>query len=204
MVEMDSACRHLAMRAKGWMPDDQGMMLWRTAYNGLDVDDLAVEVGAYCGKSTIYLGDACRQRGARLYSVDHHRGSPEHQKGQPFFDPETYFEPLDVVDTLPSWRANITYAGLEDTVIGVVGDSKIIGDDWAEGSLRLLFIDGGHESAQVKADYDAWMPTLEADGFLLLHDVDPGVGPYEVWKQAHNDGFHEIFAQGSLKVLTRS
>ena len=40
-----------------------------------------VEIGAWCGKSTMYLGAAAEETGAVLFSLDHHRGSEENQAG---------------------------------------------------------------------------------------------------------------------------
>src|SRR5204863_3985536 len=52
----------LARAAKGFMPDDEGIALFeagvRAAASGLGP---LLEVGAYCGKSSIYLGAAARQ-----------------------------------------------------------------------------------------------------------------------------------------------
>ena len=39
-----------------------------------------LEVGSYCGKSTVYLGAAAKKTNSIVYAVDHHRGSEEHQK----------------------------------------------------------------------------------------------------------------------------
>ncbi|MGH9083316.1 MAG: class I SAM-dependent methyltransferase, partial [Acidimicrobiales bacterium] len=46
-----------------------------------------VEVGAWCGKSTLYLGAAAEATGSVLFSVDHHRGSEENQPGWEHHDP---------------------------------------------------------------------------------------------------------------------
>jgi hypothetical protein len=46
-----------------------------------------VEVGSYCRRSTIWLGDAARQASTTLFAVDHHRGS-ENQAGWDHHDDE--------------------------------------------------------------------------------------------------------------------
>ena len=63
-----------------------------------------VEIGAYCGKSAIYLGAAARRGGTVLYSVDHHRGSEENQSGWDFHDPEVVDPATGRMDTLPFFR----------------------------------------------------------------------------------------------------
>ena len=49
-----------------------------------------LEIGSYCGKSALYLGPAARAAGSVLYTLDHHRGSEEHQAGEEYHDPELF------------------------------------------------------------------------------------------------------------------
>ena len=69
-----------ALAAKGFMPDDEGLLLHRYARERLPHGP-ALEVGTYCGKSAIYLGAAAREVGGTVFTVDHHRGSEENQAG---------------------------------------------------------------------------------------------------------------------------
>ena len=69
----------------------------------------------------MYLGAAAEATDSVLYSLDHHRGSEENQAGWEHFD-ATLVDPLDGrLNTLPSWQRTIADAGLESTVIGLVG-----------------------------------------------------------------------------------
>ena len=69
-----------ALDAKGFMPEDEGLLLHRWARERLPHGP-ALEVGTYCGKSAIYLGAAAREVGGTVFTVDHHRGSEENQAG---------------------------------------------------------------------------------------------------------------------------
>ena len=69
-----------ARAAKGFMPEDEGDLLFRVAVRAL-AGGPGLEVGTYCGKSAIYLGAAARAAGSTVFSVDHHRGSEENQEG---------------------------------------------------------------------------------------------------------------------------
>lgn len=166
-----------------------------------------LEVGGYCGKSAIYLGAAAREAGSVVFSVDHHRGSEENQPGQEYHDPRLV-DASGRVDTLPHFRAAIAGAGLEDVVMAVVGDSLTIARHWRT-PLALIFIDGGHSQPAVDADYDGWTPNLVSNGTLVIHDVfpEPGDGgrpPFVVFQRALGSGdFHEVSAEGSLRVLSR-
>ena len=111
-----------ARAAKGFMPEDEGAFLYRTALAHL-ADGPALEIGTYCGKSAVYLGAAARETGTVLFTVDHHRGSEENQAGWEHHDREVVDPQTGRMDTLPFFRRTIEAAGLEDVVVGVVGHS---------------------------------------------------------------------------------
>src|SRR5438445_8023425 len=82
-----------------------------------------LEIGSYCGKSTLYLGEGCRETGRYpLFAVDHHRGSQEQQPGQPYFDPALYEPRWGGMNTLPELLANLRRGGLEDWVVAIVAE----------------------------------------------------------------------------------
>jgi predicted O-methyltransferase YrrM len=200
----------IARSTKGFMPDDEGEALFDAAVlAGLAFDAATmVEVGAWCGKSTVYLGAACEATGAVVVSVDHHRGSEELQEGWADFDPDVV-DPRDGrIDTLGHWRRTIADAGLEGSVLGVVADS-VAAATHLRPQVALCFIDGGHGHDVAWADYAAWTPLIVDGGYLCLHDVfeDPADGgrpPYELYVEATGTGFEEVSATGSLRVLRRA
>ena len=102
----------------------------------------------------------------------------------------------------------IADAGLEDTVLGLVGPSVTVANHFAQ-PLDLLFIDGGHGHDVAWADYQAWTPKVVTGGLLLIHDVfenpaDGGRPPYEIYCAALASGaFVDLAAEGSLRALTR-
>ena len=63
-----------AQLARGFMPHEEGMSLYEIALQ-VAPRSAILEVGSYCGKSTIYLGAAARQTGSTVFTIDHHRGS---------------------------------------------------------------------------------------------------------------------------------
>ena len=75
----------LADQVTGFMPADEGRALYDTAVRYLG-DGVGVEIGTYCGKSTVMLGAAAQQSGGVLYTIDHHHGSEEHQPGWEYHD----------------------------------------------------------------------------------------------------------------------
>jgi hypothetical protein len=173
------------------------------------VDGPLLEVGSYCGKSSVYLGAAARERGRVLFAVDHHRGSEENQPGWEWHEPDLVDPAVGKMDTLPWFRRTIHDAGLEGTVVAVVGESPVVARAWAT-PLAFLFVDGGHGVEPARADYELWTPHVVPGGTLAIHDVfpDPADGgrpPYEeIYLPAVAGGrFVEERAVGSLRVLRR-
>ena len=205
---MDARLLEVARAAKGFMPDDEGIALHAVGRDAAELGPL-LEIGSYCGKSAVYLGAAARDTGTVLFSVDHHRGSEENQSGWEHHDPEVVDTVTGRMDTLPFFRRTIERAGLEDSVIAVVGDSPTIAAHWRT-ALGLVFIDGGHALDVVVADYDSWSLHLAPGGLLVFHDVfedprDGGQAPFEVWKRAVASGeFTPVSTTGSLRVLMRA
>ncbi len=196
-----------ARAAKGFMPDDEGAFLFDRAVEQGTRGPL-LEVGSYCGKSAVYLGAAARLTGTTVFTVDHHRGSEENQAGWEHHDPTLVDPDLGLMDTLPVFRRTIAEAGLEDEVVAVVGHSATVARHWRT-PLALLFIDGGHGAEIAHRDYETWTPKVQPGGLLVIHDVfpDPAEGgrpPYEIYCRALDDGFDEVRAVGSLRVLRRS
>ncbi|MFM9369793.1 class I SAM-dependent methyltransferase [Streptomyces sp. Da 82-17] len=192
------------------MPADEGLALYAAAVEAGGLGLPLLEVGTYCGRSTVLLADAARARGVTAVTVDHHRGSEEQQPGWEYHDPEVVDPELGVMDTLPTFRRTLHRAGLEEHVVAVVGRSPQVAAVWG-GKVGLVFIDGGHTDEHATADYEGWAPHLAEGGLLLIHDVFPdpvdeftGQAPYRVYLRALASGaFAEISAQGSLRVLRR-
>ena len=195
----------IARAARGFMPDDEGMALYEAAC--VAGPGPIVEVGTYCGKSSVYLGAGARVSGTVVFTIDHHRGSEEMQSGWEHHDTELV-DADGRMDSLPVARRLIESTGLDDVVVAMVGRSEVIGPAWASGA-SLVFIDGGHGPIPAHADYDLWAPHVAPGGVLAIHDVfpDPADGgrpPYEIYLRALESGdFVDERAQGSLRLLRR-
>ena len=208
---IDPELRRHALAARGFMPADEGDALY-AAVRSLSGDAArapVVEIGSWCGRSTVWLGAAARELGTVVFAVDHHRGSEENQPGWEWHDPTLVDQATGLIDTLPFFRATIAMAGLEDVVVAVVGESPTVARHW-RSPIGFLFIDGGHGVEPARADYANWTPHVMSGGLLAIHDVfpDPADGgrpPYEdIYLPALASGvFEEISATGSLRVLRR-
>ena len=205
---MDSDQLKVAEAVKGFLPQNEAIALYNAAVS-VEVKGPLLEVGSYCGKSSVYLGYAAQSIGRVLYALDHHRGSEENQEGWEHHDPQLIDNQKGVMDTLPYFRDAIFTAGLEDVVIALVGQSGVIARNWTT-PLSFLFIDGGHGEEPAKADFNGWVPKVKEGGILAIHDVFPnpndgGRPPYEqIYLPAIESGnWDEIDVEGSLRILKR-
>ena len=196
---------------KGFMPHDEGQALGLAAARAFESVPGALaclEVGSYCGKSSVYIGSQLKALGGALYTLDHHRGSEENQPGWEHHDSDTWDEDAGAMDTLPFLRKTLLRSDLEDVVIPVVGKSEQIARHW-RSPLAFLFIDGGHSLEPALADYRGWTRHVALGGTLAIHDVferpeDGGQAPWEIFKLAIASGlFEEVKRVGSLRLLTR-
>lgn len=205
---MDPRLREAARRAIGFMPEDEGLALYEAAVEAAPLGPL-LEIGSYCGKSTLYLAAGARAAPGEsiVFTIDHHRGSEEHQPGEEYHDPRLV-DADGRVDTLAAFRKTIEQAGVSDLVVGIVASSDVVARHWST-PLGLVFIDGGHSSDAAGTDLESWSPHVVSGGSLAIHDVFPdptqgGRPPFEIYERALRSGeFEQSREQGSLRVLKR-
>jgi len=197
-----------ARAAKGFMPEDEGALLYEVAAQALTTGP-GLEVGTYCGKSALYLGAAARTASSTVFTVDHHRGSEENQAGWEHHDTSLADPEFGLLDTLPTFRRTLKDAGLTEEVVAVVGRSTTVSRHWRT-PLALLFIDGGHAEEHARNDFRGWAPWVARGGVLVVHDVFPdpadgGQAPYEaIYLPALAHGFEHEQTVGSMRVLRRT
>lgn len=116
------------------------------------------EVGAWKGKSAVYLRDRLEDLGksAYLLCVDTFEG--DYHTGR-----ESVFE--EFLDNVKDRR-----------IASCKEDSISASDKYASESFHGVFIDAAHDYESVKADIEAWFPKVKPGGFFGGHDIDsPGV-----------------------------
>lgn len=192
---------------KGFLADDEAAALYDAALAQANLGPV-LEIGSYCGKSTVVLGSACQRQGSILYAVDHHRGSEEHQKGEFFHDPELYDESEAQFDSFGEFRRNIAAANLHDTVVPIVASSEVASRHW-QTPLAMVFIDGGHSLEAALSDYRCWAGHILRGGILAIHDLfdepeNGGQAPIAIYRLALASGlFRPIGRASSLALLER-
>jgi MMP 1-O-methyltransferase len=165
------AIKNLVRDVNGFLTDREGMLLYRYAEK-CQGQGVIVEIGSWQGLSTTWLAmGSLAGAGGKIYAIDPHTGSEEHQV------------PGKTVWTFENFCKNMKNAKIKDLVEPIVKYSFDAINDVAE-PIELLFIDGAHDYENVKRDYDLWAPKVIDGGFVLFHDC-----PCEGVKKVLNEVF---------------
>jgi len=142
------------------LSDMERAMLWKSVLGMSDNEAAIVEIGSYCGASTILLAKAAGGHRS-VYAIDPHTGiENETDEGQSFY----------VADTWRILNKNIQQAGLADRIRPLRLRSEEAVAKWA-GPIGLLFIDGSHRYEDVKKDILLWQRHLLPGSKVVLHDL---------------------------------
>ena len=193
-------------KIKGFLKHSEGVALYENTKE-VCVHGNAAEIGSYCGKSTCYIAQACKENNSLLYAIDHHRGSEEQQKGQEYFDEEIFDVFENRINTYPLFLKNIKEYELDNFIKPMVMDSISASKEISE-AFGFIFIDGSHTYESARNDYKYWKPKLRDGGILAIHDIydsedDGGQAPREIYETALREGFTLKKRVESLVLLVR-
>jgi predicted O-methyltransferase YrrM len=189
-----------AAQVTGWLTRDEAELLYRlsTAASRLG---RVVELGSYCGRSTIMLAAGLAEASSEpLVCVDTFRGSAENQPGKRHFRPETLVD--GIVNTYPAFIRNLQHAGLLERIAVMRLSTREAAAQFS-GAIGLLFVDADHDYAAVSADLRAWSPPIVADGWVVLHDVGAWSGPTHAAADLLDAGFQR-YAQSDTALALRN
>ncbi len=153
--------------------------------------ECVVEIGSYCGGSTVVIGRAAARRnpGVKLYAIE------------PFtFDEARYQYHYETL-----FDRNVGEWGLTSNVVKVKKMSEKAALDW-DREIDFLYIDGDHSYESVVRDIDNFVRFVRAEGLFAFHDykfagkegvrraVDEFVIPH----------YRPVFSAGSLICFEKS
>ena len=183
-------------KIKGFMPANEGKALLRWAEKFSNFGPI-LEIGTYCGKSSLYLALGAQKTEQYVFTIDHHQGSEEHQLNEEYFDNEIYDFSKKRVNTFPLLIKNINKLNLKN-IVPIVSESKNSSFNW-KTNLGMLFIDGGHSFESVNNDYECWESKIAKGGCLAIHDIfedpnDGGQATFHIFQKAlRND--YKVYEQ---------
>lgn len=151
---------------EGWLPEHLAALLMAvTTIAVLErPGEAVVEIGSYCGQSTVAIGSAASSTDpcARVYAIDPHQGMVGARD-----TPEGVYQTFP---TLEVFRRTIHDSGLDDVVRAIVAYSYDV--PWT-GPIALLFIDGLHDYENVARDYARFAPFVSPGGYIVFDDCEP-------------------------------
>lgn len=198
----------VATATPGYFPADRLRVLVQMADAGCtDHPGPLLELGSYCGRSTIALGALGALRGREFVTVDTHLGSVEMRPPFPYLDPRVIDRVHDRPDSLVPLMDGLELAGLRGAVTVIVGRSQAIGGLLAPG-FAVCFIDGGHDLATAANDIATALALVAPTGRIILDDIfdDPregGTAPRAAMESALAAGWGVVDREGPLVALAR-
>jgi hypothetical protein len=152
---------HFSDSVPGWFDWPETYARWAR-----EVPDggVIVEVGVFCGRSLSYLAVEALNAGkaVQLHAVDTWGGSPELMQFAAVRDGSFYED---------GWRQ--TYDRLLEMGASVWehrGDSVLMSEDFADGTVDRVWLDGDHSTEGALADMLAWWPKVKPGGEMGGHD----------------------------------
>lgn len=148
----------------GWLTEAEASFLFETAKTVCS-PDVIVEIGSWKGKSTICLAGSLKEDGGvKVYAIDPHVGSSEHEKL------------FGKVDTYEDFLTNIKKAGVKQQVVPIRKASVDAAKKFHH-TVGFLFVDGAHEFNMVEKDIAAWFSKVNNGGTIAFHDSWHFLGP---------------------------
>ena len=192
---------------KGFLNDKEAEKLQELFLNVHHMGSV-LEIGTYCGKSTLNFALIAKKIDGLIYTVDHHTGSEEHQLGEEYHDEDLYDKRLEKFNTLPEFLKNLKSSNLGNYIIPILSKSSEASKTFLE-TISLLFIDGGHSHEAALIDYNSWKDKICSGGLLVIHDVFPnpedgGRPPFEIYSRAQKSKqFEDLGIYETLGILKK-
>jgi len=123
-----------------------------------------VEVGCWTGRSTSVIAQYCKEKGGRVYAVDHFLGSLG----------TALIEHAERQNVEEIFLANMKELEVDDIVEVYPVASAAASTMFPDNYFDMVFIDADHLYLAVKRDIELWLPKLKRGGIMAGHDFDVG------------------------------
>ena len=182
---------------EGWLAEDEADLLIAASWRALTMlpgPHPVVEIGSYCGRSTVVLGSVLKAlcSETKVYAIDPHEGQVGAlDQGISIGSP-----------TLEKFQRNINEAGLGDVIETIQQYSYDV--HWGQ-PISLLLIDGLHDYANVACDFFHFEPWIVAGGYIAFHDYAdyyPGVKVF-VHEILGSGQYRKVQCVGSMMVVQK-
>jgi hypothetical protein len=138
-----------------------------------------LEIGSWCGDSSVVLGTVAREKGGQLYCVDWWRGNTG----------TNLMEIAARVDVFSIFWQRVCSEKLDTAVVPIRGRSDVVSEILRNHAFDLVFIDGDHRYESVLSDLRRYAPLVRTGGILCGHDCEGRISDYD---QAFLDAGKEV------------
>lgn len=133
----------------GWLTTEEG-----EALAGLAKDRFALEIGSYCGRSTVWIARSA----LHVDAVD-------------TFDGRAIDADGEGLKTLADFTFNMERYGVGSRVTAHKGTSEDVVPKLAK-RIQFAFIDGAHDYESVRKDIDLCLGVMDVGGIIAFHDYN--------------------------------
>jgi hypothetical protein len=182
---------------EGWLADEEADLLIAATAKALTTHEqphTIVEVGSYCGRSTVVFGSVVKTLSpdGKIYAIGPHDGKVGAMdqgiiSGEP---------------TLKRFNRNIEQAELTKYVEVIQKHSYEV--TW-DKSIQFLFIDGLHDYTNVARDFFQFERWVVPGGYIAFHDYAdyyPGVKSF-VNETLASGGYRKVHYAGSMMIVEK-
>jgi cephalosporin hydroxylase len=182
---------------EGWLQEDEADLLLAVSHKALielPQPYAIVEVGSYCGRSTVVLASVVKAicPDAKVYAIDPHEGKVGAQ--------DTGIS--DMQPTKEKFQQNIANAGFTSFVEIIPQYSFEV--TW-EKPICLLLVDGLHDYTNVSRDFFHFEPWLVPGAYIAFHDYAdyfPGVKTF-VGEILASGRYQQVHCAASLMIVQK-
>jgi hypothetical protein len=182
---------------EGWLADEEADLLIAVTARALATHEqpqTIVEVGSYCGRSTVVFGSVVKTLSpeAKIYAIDPHDG-----KVGAIDQGITSGEP-----TLIRFNRNLEQADLTKYVEVIQKHSYEV--TW-DKPIQILFIDGLHDYTNVARDFFQFERWVVPGGYIAFHDYAeyyPGVKSF-VNEILASGRYRQVHYVGSMMIVEK-
>ena len=178
---MNKHTREQISKIPGWLTRREGEFLMHAARFVNRLPGVAVEIGSFMGKSTVWIASGSDH----VYAIDPHKGEFSGGKTGP---------------TRGEFIKNLEAAGVKHRVTPIVKTSQTAAASWNK-PVSFLFIDGLHDYDHALQDFSLWSKFLIEGGIVAMHDAFcgwDGAGEVALRHIVYNQQFTYIGVAGSI------
>jgi hypothetical protein len=154
-------------------------------------DATFVEIGTFMGRSTCCMGELIKNSGKNIkfYTVDTFAGSI----GEEWHSDIINQLSKNNSDLYQQFLYYVKQCKVDDFITPIHSTSLDAANQFDDGSLDMIYVDGGHTYQEVFDDLTAWYPKLKSGGIIAGDD-------YGTWPSV-NEAVNEYFKDQNLNIL---